>query len=311
MTSLAQVLSARRERVLPLVAEPAGAAPEVIAAAERAATIWGLPEPQLLRLGMNGVFACGEDVVVRVGRPSASPTAVIRLAERARSAGVSTPGPVREDAVDAGGGIWATAWERVHPIDRPTDWAAVGHMVATLHRQPPPADAATLPWCGDFPWWRFETFAPPMLAEIDTEAATGLQRALSACGGWEAAARTGSLVVCHGDVHPGNVVMTDGGPVLLDWDLTCIAPPAWDHALLMTWAERWGGEPGVYEAFAAGYGRSLHGDPLAESLATLRLVAATLMRVRAGHTDPSAAAEGDQRLRYWRGDPDAPQWNPQ
>jgi hypothetical protein len=311
MTSLAELLDARQEPRLPLVAEPAGAAPEVTAAAERAAAVWGLPEPRLLRLGMNGVFACGDDVVLRVGRPSTDPATVIRVAERAQAAGVATPRAVRGGAVDAGGGLWATAWERVHPVDRPTDWEAVGHMVAALHHQPPPADAAVLPWCGDFPWWRFEVFAPPILATIDGDAADGLQRALARHGAWELAARAGPLVVCHGDVHPGNIVTTDAGPMLLDWDLTCIGPAAWDHAALMTWAERWGGEPGAYEAFAAGYGTPLRGDRLAESLATLRLVAATLMRVRAGITDPSAATEGGQRLRYWRAELDAPQWNAQ
>jgi phosphotransferase family enzyme len=311
VSRLTDVLARRAQPVLPLIAEPAGAAPALIAAAEHAARIWGLPEPRLLRLGMNGVFACGDDVVVRVGRPSADPTTVIRVAERARAAGVATPRAVRAGAVDAGGGLWSTAWQRVHPIDRPTDWEAVGRMVAALHRLPPPADAAALPWCGDFPWWRFDAFAPPILAMVDADAAAGLQRALTVHGGWEAAALAGPLVVCHGDVHPGNVVTTDDGPVLLDWDLTCIAPPAWDHALLMTWTERWGGEPGVYEAFATGYERSLRGDPLAESLATMRLVAATLMRVRAGAADRAAADEAVQRLRYWRAEPDAPQWNAQ
>ena len=64
----------------------------------------------------------------------------------------------------------------------------------------------------------------------------------------------------------------------------------------------------MYDAFARGYGRSMRGDPVTESLADLRLVAATLMRVRAGRTDPVAAAEAERRLRYWRGDPDAPVW---
>ena len=67
-------------------------------------------------------------------------------------------------------------------------------------------------------------------------------------------------VVCHGDVHPGNVLMTVAGPVLLDWDLLCHAHPGWDHAMLLTLAERWGGDPAVYPAFAAGYGRSLADD---------------------------------------------------
>jgi Ser/Thr protein kinase RdoA (MazF antagonist) len=116
------------------------------------------------------------------------------------------------------------------------------------------------------------------------------------------------MVLCHGDVHPGNVMQTDAGPVLLDWDLMCTGPAAWDHAPMMSWSERWGGRPGEYEAFAAGYGRSLRGDAVAESLAELRLVAATLMRVRAGRNDAAAAEEAERRLQWWRGEPDAPPW---
>ena len=117
-------------------------------------------------------------------------------------------------------------------------------------------------------------------------------------------------VVCHGDVHPGNVLPTADGPVLLDWDLLCRGPVAWDHGPLMTWTARWGGEPGIYERFAEGYGDSLRGDPLGEAVAELRLVAATLMRVRAGRTDPLAAAEAERRLRWWRGDPTRPRGRP-
>ena len=99
--------------------------------------------------------------------------------------------------------------------------------------------------------------------------------------------------------------------MLLDWDLMCTGPAAWDHAPLMTWTQRWGGEAGIYERFSAGYGRSFRDDPLAEAIAELRLVAATLMRVRAGRSDPSAAQEAALRLRYWRGDDDAPMWHAQ
>ncbi len=106
-------------------------------------------------------------------------------------------------------------------------------------------------------------------------------------------------------------MMTDDGPVLIDWDLLCLAPAGWDHAPMMTWHERWGGPPGDYEAFADGYGASLRGDEAAETFAVLRLVAATLMRVKAARTDPSARAEVDRRLAFWRGDPDAPPWTAQ
>ncbi len=79
----------------------------------------------------------------------------------------------------------------------------------------------------------------------------------------------------------------------------------------MTWTQRWGGDPGIYESFAEGCGISLRDDPLAEALAELRLVAATLMRVRAARQSPAVAAEAELRLRYWRGEADAPQWHPQ
>jgi hypothetical protein len=49
----------------------------------------------------------------------------------------------------------------------------------------------------------------------------------------------------------------------------------------------------------------MRGSPLAEELATLRLLAATLNTV----ADPRFAAEADARLRYWAGDEAAPIWN--
>ena len=80
---------------------------------------------------------------------------------------------------------------------------------------------------------------------------------------------------------------------------------------MMTWAEHWGGPPGEYDSFAAGYGRSLRGDEPAEAFAELRLVAATLMRVQAGMGNDAAMPEAQRRLRYWRGEHEAPMWRAQ
>jgi thiamine kinase-like enzyme len=152
-----------------------------------------------------------------------------------------------------------------------------------------------------------------VLAEVedllDQEARVGLLAAIVRHGDWRA--QVADRVVCHGDVHPGNIIQTSEGPVLLDWDLSCLAPAAWDHAMLLTWASVWGGELGAYERFAEGYGRSLAQDPLAESLAVMRNVTATLMRLKAGRTNPAAADEAQRRLRHWRGDPAAPIWSAQ
>ena len=117
-------------------------------------------------------------------------------------------------------------------------------------------------------------------------------------------------MVCHGDVHPGNVLVGPLGPVLIDWDLLCVGPPEWDHAPMMTWTSRWGGQAGIYESFAAGYGHAID-ERVGNAIAEMRLIAATLMRLRRGRLDPANDGEGQRRLAYWRGDPDAPMWTAQ
>jgi hypothetical protein len=99
--------------------------------------------------------------------------------------------------------------------------------------------------------------------------------------------------------------------VILDWDSLCLAPAAWDHAPLLTWEDRWGGQAGTYEAFADGYGTNLSASPVAQLLARVRLLAPTLNKIVQGAADPERAAEARRRMRYWRGDPIAPQWRPQ
>ena len=182
-------------------------------------------------------------------------------------------------------------------------------MVATVHALP--ADAVPrgypAPPAESFSWWDFDRLLAEVGDELDPAARAGLVAAIERHRGWAADV---DRVVCHGDVHPGNVVMTAAGAVLLDWDLLCSGPPGWDHAMLLT-LPRWGWPARWYDDFASGYGRSLADDPTAQAIAELRLVAATLMRLRAGRADPAAMTEARRRLAFWRGDPDAPTWRAQ
>lgn len=262
--------------------------------------------PVLVRTGMNALFAAGDEVMLRIGRPTADPATAIELSHCLVEHGLRVPRYAYDDVV-ADGELVAFAVMREHPSGA-VDWAGVGAMVAVLHGLDPTTvvDGYPTPPCSTFPWWDFDRLLAETGTWIDDRALAGLHAAIERHRGWEVEAVP--LVLCHGDVHPGNVIQTTAGPVLLDWDLLCLGPAGWDHGPLMTWAERWGGEPGTYESFAAGYGRSFRDDPVALAVSELRLVAATLMRVRAGQHDPTAEEEAERRLRWWRGDPDAPMW---
>lgn len=277
-------------------------------AARHAAAHWGLSEPQFLRAGMNAIFGA-DDVVLRVSAPTVDAVASLELLEHLGRNGVRVPIPARDDVVRHGE-LSVTGWQRVRPTTAPVDWRAVGAMVRTVHVLDPAElpRSVPLPAPASFPWWDFETLIEHVGEVLDTPARLGLARTVERHRGWQ---DLNGAVVCHGDVHPGNVMMAADGPVLIDWDLLCWAPPGWDHGPMVTWATRWGGDPGDYEAFAEGYGRSLADDETTLAFAELRLVAATLLRLAAALRDPAAMPEAQRRLAYWRGDPDAPTWTAQ
>jgi Ser/Thr protein kinase RdoA (MazF antagonist) len=251
---------------------------------------------------MSATYRAGP-AVLRVCRPTADASCALALARLADRAGVRVARPWCDEVLTDGGGRAVTAWERIDVIEgAPADWVEVGRMVARVHALDPTVVRAVHPLdpLADLPWWRFDPDDPELPPELAS--------VLHEHAGWRARVDETPAVVCHGDVHPHNVVVDADGPVLIDWDLVGLAPRAWDHAPLLGWVERWGGDPGWYPAFADGYGTDLRSDPLTAELARLRLLAATVMRVRAGRTDPAAAAEAQRRLRWWRGDPAAPTW---
>ena len=269
-------------------------------AARRAAESWDLSAPVLLRTGMNSIYVAG-DVVLRVstGEP------LIELARMLTAAGVRVPRPVRDEPI-VDDGVVVSAWERVVAVDTEVEWSEVGGMVALVHGLAPSSVPATLARCERFPWWQFDGLLDDVAELVDGAAMAGLRETVERHRGWD---HWVDGVVCHGDVHPHNVVMTAEGPYLLDWDTMCLGPPGWDHAMLLR-LPRWGWPARWYDDFANGYGRSLADDQVANALADLRLVAATLIRLRAARDDPAAMPQAQLRLAYWRGDPDARAWTP-
>lgn len=283
-------------------------------AAAASASLWGLPEPRFLRVGMNALFACG-DVVLRVGAATAPAAASHALVDWLLSHGIPTVRPAPGLTCDVDG-LAVTGWQLVREARRAVEWSEIGAIVRRVHElalDEVPA-AYPVPEPSTFPWWEFDAMLADVADEIDPTALAGLRGTVERHAGWEDRVRR-DVVLCHGDVHPGNVLVSSTGPLLVDWDLLCVANPAWDLAVL-TVGDRWGRDPAEYDRFVAGYssqGRDLDDDvnELAHVLGALRNVAATLMRVRAGRTDPAATTEAERRLRFWRGDRDAPSWSAQ
>lgn len=275
-----------------------------------AAREWSLPTPTLHRRGMNALFAAGS-VMLRVGNATAPAHLSHDLVTVLLAHGIPTVRPI-EGLVGSFEGRAVTGWKRLEVTSAPIDWGAVGDAVRRVHELPPSRVPAgyPLPDPTRFPWWDFESLLAELGPELDEAARSGIESAVGTHVPKLAGVASGA-VLCHGDVHPGNVLVASSGALLIDWDLLCVAHPAWDHAMLTTYADRWGGPSDTYERFAEGYGRSYRDDELTVAIATLRNVAATLMRIRAGRRQPDARAEAERRLRYWRNDPDAPMWRAQ
>ena len=280
-------------------------------AAQRAATAaadtWGFEEPELVRAGMNAIFAAGP-VVLRVSVPSVPAEASLELSRFWLDRGLAVPRSARDEVVRVDE-LSVTAWERIEASEQPVDWRRVGEIVRRVHETAPESLPSSVPLPSPvvFPWWDFDALLDRAAPGLDQGARSGLEAAVARHRRWS---EFDEVTVCHGDVHPGNVLMRVDGPVLIDWDLLCLAPPGWDHGPMLLFADRWGGRPGEYDEFASGYGRSFADDPATIAIAELRLVAATLMRVAAAIGDARARPEAERRLRYWRGDPDAPAWIP-
>lgn len=77
--------------------------------------------------------------------------------------------------------------------------------------------------------WSTGPFAQPA-HELLRQHHRSLRRALAAHDALVRAVETAGrpLVISHGEPHRGNVIVTAGGPVLIDWDTTLPAPPERD-----------------------------------------------------------------------------------
>ena len=213
----------------------------------------GLSPLSLLRLGTTAVFRCG-DTSLRIGPRGTDPEPTIRLVRFLAEAQIPVPVPL--DGPFDEGGYPVVIWRWVEATGQVVDGESLGQVVARLHG----IDRADIQAVANIGMWSDRALADPgpALAEIGKRSLLPrrqlerLEDVYQHHRGWEHRTQT-PVVVSHGDLHLNNVVATDDGLCLIDWDTLCLARGCWDHAMFTTLA-LWGGPPGFYEAFARGYG---------------------------------------------------------
>lgn len=260
------------------------------------------------RIGQGGaaeVYAWGQGRVLKLFRANQEESWVereYRITAAACDAGLPAP---RVHGLERIGGRWGMVLERAEGpsllqilMRQPWRVLEVGRRLAVVQARIHAARISGLAPAQDrLRWW----IARSGLAEaIQREAEAAVARMPAGEG------------VCHGDLHPDNVVLTRRGPVVIDWSEATAGPPEVDlvrTSILLRYASPVGGGLGVvlnaarrllHHAWLRRYGAltGLGGDALAPYLlpgavaragqayadeaSALRALAARLQREAAG-----------------------------
>jgi aminoglycoside phosphotransferase (APT) family kinase protein len=158
------------------------------------------------------VHAYGSGAVIKVPRPATPPSWILAEAEYVEAVrAVGAPAPALH-GIEEVFGRPASVWERVdgpslwqQVVDRPDRSAEVGRRLADIQLElfelvPP----VTLPDQRD----RLISKIRRSAANVDASLGVALELL---------PARHGRPHLCHGDLHPSNVIVSEDGPVLVDW----------------------------------------------------------------------------------------------
>jgi serine/threonine protein kinase len=147
------------------------------------------------------------------------------------------------------GGHLVTVWHQVPSIGRPATSTDLARLLRQVHALPAPDGLA-----------EWAPFAAVRARVSDAEELTADDREflLERCAELETALAELEFPLprglVHGDAYPGNVIPGPDGPVLCDFDSSCVGPPEWDLTPLAVGRERFGDPPVRYRTFAAAYG---------------------------------------------------------
>src|SRR5699024_3259595 len=250
----------------------------------------------VLRFTINVVYAlANEPVVVRIlaseGLRHRVPkvVTVARHFERFGVAAVRLFGTVDQPlAVED---LLVTVWERVPTSGRPASPTQLARLLHTVHALPVPAGTEQ---------WDPLRDVRSRVADAEDLSAPDRRFLLRRCSEIEGALAELDFPLArglvHGDAHPGNVIVGPTGPVLCDFDSSCVGPPEWDLIPLAVGGERFGDPTERYRELAEGYGFDVtgwEGYPVLRAARELKLTTGVLPILR---SQPRVRQELSQRL---------------
>ena len=201
-----------------------------MAAVPHTATSVAALGPPLARGWTAEIYPFGPDRVLKLlqaGRPQLMAEREASLGDLTRRAGIPAPAAYGTLEIE---GRFGVVFERV---DGPTmlevitarPWlvprlaAQLGALHARVHRAPVPPDAGLRRLTDEL---RRKIGRVTLLSDAERTAALDQLSLLER--------QPGQLRLCHGDFHPGNVVLTPRGLVIIDWNDAMLGPPAADVA---------------------------------------------------------------------------------
>ena len=303
MTAQTRQIVAERPLRTPFVSHPVVDRTQARARAQQCAKEIGATDLTPIRESMCSTFRAN-DSVLRVGHFTGDPSAAQRLATMLRHAGFRVPDVIATWQQDETG-LGVIAYEDVPETSLAIDWSEVGRMIRRLHTDIAPSDIpADYPIASptDLPWWNFGAMMTRLEATalVPSQHLSMLREAAKRGAEWTNIVETTPNVITHGDIHPGNILMSEDGPVLIDWDLLSTASSLWDHVPLKAWSTPpWQGNPDAYTAFAAGYGAVDWESDSLDVVVEMRNLAATVMKLIASASTGIIDEEAALRLEYW------------
>lgn len=202
-----------------------------------------------------------------------------------------------------------TLWPLLKALPRDSlDWHWLGQTLARLHSRTIPEHAVSL-------WNPYRTVRdrindyrrnPHADSAIQVLLVAALQELDEMA---ERLISVSPISMIHGDAHPDNVLVSENGPVLFDYDLAGIGPSAWDLTETIALSRHRGLPDVLTSAFIVGYGYDATVSPEFSQLMRVRelLDMSFLLTLVGRH--PRAESELAMRLENWVANPyDRTEW---